>query len=221
MMKSLYDYHRQVCISDKVPLSKKGDVFAYCMDGCPDPRNENNKYDMARYVGLPSCHCCDYFFFEKHATSLVEITEIRITKKNIKSHYDEILSSKMCDELSEEAESKLFQELVADENLLKMYGSMTVICKFSHKCKIIRSECDSRHHKINYWLVIHDGHKRDIKALDKISKEIKTRFIQRLKGTGNFKGGNFINRVGVLLPEMLHTKINKCQKLNKHVASNP
>ena len=225
MMKSLYDYCRQVCISDKIPLSEKENIFAYCMDGCPDIRGENNEYDMACYVGLPSCHCCDYFFFEEDAISLVELTEIRITKKNMKSRYGKILGSKISDELSEEIISKLFQKLIADKNLLKMYGSMTVICQFSKKCKIMRNECDSRHYKINYWLVIYDGRKQDIKALDRIGKEIESRLNERLKGVGGkgkdgVKKDNFVNGVGVLLPDKLHEKINKCQEYNKHVTSN-
>ena len=142
------DYHQRVYLDKNKPLEKK--CFAYCMDNHPDMRG--GKYDMAKHVGLPSCHCSDYFYFEEDAVCFMDMTQIIKTKANMKERYSYISWDK-------NSEIKFFNEFIAKENILKMYGSMIVLCWFAGQCEIMKRCIDSRK-KFKFFLVIYDSGKK-------------------------------------------------------------
>ncbi len=114
-MLNIADYYQVAMISQDQPLGE--DCHVYSMDMHPDSRG--GEYDMAKHVGLPSCQCCDCFIFEKESISLIEITDILRSKERMEKEFLY---------LSPENKEDYFYANIAKENMLKMYGSMAVLC---------------------------------------------------------------------------------------------
>lgn len=188
----LADYYGEIYVTQN---EKLGDgCHAYCMDGGITGRSDKGG-DLACDVGLPSCHCCDYFVIEKCAVSLLEMTEIGITKKNMKNRYPYI---------PEDKRDEFFHEFVAKENILKMYGSMLVLCWLAHVCAAMPDNLQQR--KYNFILVICGGAQEwDIKALEGIMTDLRPILKERIKSVAS----KFVAEVTVLNPEMLKARIKK------------
>lgn len=170
----LSHYYKEIYITQTEKLG--GGHRAYCMDGWPEARGSDG--DMARHVGLPSCYCCDYFMRENDgAISFLEISEMLRTKKEFKNRYPKI--SRTTD-----GDAELFQEHIVKECLLKLYGSMLVLCWFASR---VPSEAERlRSQKYNFFLIVSDAHKhRDAKMLDGITKMLSG----RMKGMASPKHG--------------------------------
>lgn len=116
------------------PIGKDG----YRMDGDgPD--------GMRRQVGLMGCHCCDYFITNGKSVVLIEETRLSATIDSYKKTYD-YLRPKQLDTLT--------NDRIREENTLKVYGSLLVLCRLSAQCaefeKIVRAE------KYHFWLIASD-----------------------------------------------------------------
>ena len=186
--KDLSDYHCPVCVeedSNWVDLVENEEAYAYCMDGCP----RGGKYDMARDVGLAWLHCCDYFFFEKDAISLVEITQIRDAKITQRCLYRDVLDVIQAPAERDFVEFLLFKHSIAAENVLKMYGSIIIINKFAQKCQAMHQALSDRGGKFNYQLVIYNKEKNNainFEGFDNIKKAIEKKLCDKLKSNRNF-----------------------------------
>ena len=111
---------------------------AYLMDGTsPQP-------DMRKEAGLGTCNCCDYFIFSKNA-SIVLIEETNLTKK-IKDLKDEY------GYLEDEDQTEFISKYIRDENKLKVYGSMLVLCRLSAMSDNVNEIPQTK--KYRFWLVV-------------------------------------------------------------------
>ncbi len=184
-MFNIADYYQRVMINQHWPLDEE--CCVYSMDGHPDLRG--GEYDMAKHVGLPSCHCCDYFIFEKESISLIEIKDIVRIKEDVERQFSH---------RSEKKRNKYFLEKVAQKSTLKMYGSMVVLCWVAHKCKIMANNLKKQY---NFWLVVPCATK-DIKAF----KSVETRLKSDLRAVAS---KHSLIEVVVLSPEKLEEKIRE------------
>lgn len=123
------------------------DFCAYCLDG-GKPYKEN--LDMGKDVGLASCKRCDYFVFGKDAVYLIEFSDILKKKDALragwhedKDHAFRYLSSLSAEE-REEVETQLFEDFVVNENLVKMYGTVLILCWFAHGCESMKKNIQKR-----------------------------------------------------------------------------
>ncbi len=217
--KKLADYGMKTIDENWEPLGK--DIYIYSMDGYPHNRFENSdecaKYNMASHVGLPSCHCCDCFIFMKDAISLIEETELLKTKNEI----DPILKN-IPHKHKYDLSIKLITEYIIRDSISKMYGSMLVLCKFSHYCEIMKNHigfCNGK--KYEFWLVIPVFEEQDVKGMEAIKLELDLiiakleengNMANRLKSVaGNKKGnkGNKVNKVKILYYKHLNEEIRK------------
>ena len=109
-----------------MPLSKfaepiesiGGSLKAYRMD------STTKVPDMRRAAGLETCNCCDFVTVSKDNQSvfLIEETNLEHTIYRFNQEYDY---------LEEADKNKFFYEKIRDENRLKLYGSMLVLCRLS------------------------------------------------------------------------------------------
>ena len=183
----LADYKRQAYISKNELL---GGCYAYCLDGHPD--NRGGGYDLAKHVGLPSCHCCDYFIVEKSgAVSLIEITQFSDEKnsmwENIKHHLR-----------PNKGEAFFCKYHIPTECILKMYGSMAVLGQFALRCSAEQGG-GLGDGKYKFFLVFHGAKKRDTTAIRAIEKSIRERLRSVMSG--------FLTEVKVLRPQDLQGMI--------------
>ena len=104
--------------------------------------------DMRKTVGLGTCNCCDYLTIKDDTVVLIEETQLMEMIKNLKSEYQY---------LSEDDKSKFVDKCILQENKLKVYGSMLVLCRLDTACndaKILRKK------RYDFWLVISGPYKK-------------------------------------------------------------
>ena len=111
---------------------------AYLMDGTlPEP-------DMREEAGLGTCNCCDYFIFSKnHSIALIEETMLMEQIKGLKDEYDYL-------EIDDQTE--FINKYIRDENKLKVYGSMLVLCRLSAMSDSVKELLEAK--KYRFWLVV-------------------------------------------------------------------
>lgn len=130
---SLEKYKEPIEVACK-PLG--GSHLAYRMDG------GRNKHDMKGDVGLDSCHCCDYFSPHGDVIVLIEETQLILTIKNTKGKYSY---------LSDKDKEKFINTSIRQENLLKVYGAMLVLCRLAAQCHSAKQIMQGK--KYDFWLV--------------------------------------------------------------------
>ena len=115
---------------------------AYRMDGT------SPKPDMRREAKLGTCDCCDYFKFDDDDTIvLIEETQLMKKIKDLKSKYHY---------LEDNHQTKFVREHIRDENKLKVYGAMLVLCRLAAVCENVKDLLQTRNGKLKkykFWLV--------------------------------------------------------------------
>lgn len=158
------------------------DVFAYRMDG-----NDKIK-PMATYADLGTPSCCDYLYIDNNKTVLIEDTHLGKQIENFKL------------ELKTFTEKELFvKKLLKQENCLKVYGALLILCRLSEKHKNISKELKGK--EFSFWFVIND--EEDIKAMDNM--EIVDFLETALKGT--LRGAKLVRETKVLFLSELRKKL--------------
>ena len=114
------------------------EYIAYLMDGTPP------QPDMRKEAGLGTCNCCDYFVFSKNDTiALIEETMLMKQIEGLKDVYDYL----------EDGDQKEFiDKYILDENKLKVYGSMLVLCRLSAMNDSVNDLLRAKKYK--FWLVV-------------------------------------------------------------------
>ena len=165
-------YYKEIYITPTEKLG--GGHCAYCMDG--GNKGRGSDCDMAHNIGLCGCHCCDYFMTGNGgAISFLECSEILRTKEKFKTYYPNISRT-------EPGNSELFLEHIVKKSILKLYGSMLVLC-FARRHS---SEAENpRPQEYNFFLVVADASKpQDTKILDGIKRKLNS-----MRGIASEEGG--------------------------------
>ena len=143
------------------PLGEKHQ--AYRMDGTsPQP-------DMRKEAGLGTCNCCDYFMLRKDAAAiLIEETSLMGQIKNLKSEYRY---------LQVDDQTEFVNKYIRDENKLKVYGSMLVLCRLAAACKEAKQMLKTK--KYRFWLVVSGMNTQEEKIVfdnlrDRLSNELRS-----------------------------------------------
>lgn len=93
--------------------------------------------DMRTYVGLGSCDCCDYFLIHGNKLVLIEETRLADTIKGLGKKYSY---------LAENHKQKFIIESIRQENYLKVYGALLVLCRLAAKCREASSLMKNKNH---------------------------------------------------------------------------
>ena len=114
------------------------DHYAYRMDGTsPQP-------DMRKDIGLGPCNCCDYFLLSKDDTIiLIEETRLIDQYRNLQNEYHYLESTD---------QKQFIDRYIRQENRLKAYGSMLVLCRLSAVCKDAKDLLGTKKYK--FWIVV-------------------------------------------------------------------
>ena len=125
---------------DNIEDENGREIKAFRMD---NTKRANQIPDMRKYVGLGSCDCCDRFFVCGDKIFIVEETRLQSTIENIKTKYSYLNSTDKRD---------VVIKLIMQENYVKMYGSMLVLCCLAKKCgEAAKLVSGKKHH---FWLVV-------------------------------------------------------------------
>ena len=109
---------------------------AYRIDGnLPAP-------DMRRDAGLGTCNSCDYFIFDANALILIEDTQLAFQIKNLRKEYRY---------LDLQHQKEFIGKYIRDENKLKVYGSLLVLCKWAARHESTEDLLEKR--RLIFWLV--------------------------------------------------------------------
>ncbi len=142
----------------KVAGESLDDKFeAYRMD------NHVGDNQMRKNVGLGTCSCCDYFTLNNHSIFLIEKTNLTKTIRNYKAEFDYLQDHQKI--------IKIISKLIKQENWMKVYGSMLVICRLTLKCNQLK---DLLKNKSYTFLLVSSG---DDKLEDHIFYEYLVSFI--------------------------------------------
>lgn len=110
---------------------------AYRMDG--------ESPDMRKKAALGKCNCCDYFVFgSENAVILIEETRLEDQIRNLMNKYDYLDSTDKRDHVT---------KLMLQENRLKVYGSLLVLCRLFCGAADGAAASISLDTKYSFWLV--------------------------------------------------------------------
>ena len=131
---------------------------AYRMDG-PSP-------DMRKEAGLGTCNCCDYVTFDRTGkVVLLEETKLVWQIENLEKAYGDL-------SLPPEEVRKYILRSVRDENRLKVYGSLLVLCRLARRLTD-SAEVQALVGRTDFWLVVSDTLDGDrAKFLDRVRGEL-------------------------------------------------
>ncbi len=150
------------------------------------------KPDMRLDIGLGTCHCCDYFTIRGGDVILIEETLLMKTIRKYKEEYAMIPAPQ---------KEKFFNRKICNENTLKAYGSLLVLCRWSAKYKEISESIDGKPH--NFWFVASDVETGD----DEIAFDgIADRLLQGLLSTLRKPT---IGDVKILTPDQLKSMLGQ------------
>ena len=113
---------------------------AYRMDGTEVDRQ------MRIDAGLGTCSCCDYFILENNLVVLIEETQLTKTITRLKGIYSYLDVADL---------NQIITDLIKQENQIKVYGSMLVICRLTSKCSNLEDLLRNRRYV--FWLVASDN----------------------------------------------------------------
>lgn len=110
---------------------------AYRMDGnSPQP-------DMRKDAGLGSCNCCDYFMpWNDDSVLLIEETQLIQQMKDLKREYRYLKSVH---------QKHFIDKYIKQENRVKAYGSMLILCRLAAVCKDAKNLLETKKYK--FWIV--------------------------------------------------------------------
>ena len=145
-MRNLDKYSVQIEIGGQ---SIGDSLLAYRMDDTPENLN------MRKDVGLGTCNSCDYFRVDNDCVRLIEDKRIIDKFKDLKLKY-----SALDDNLRE----KLVFELIRDENRMKVYGSMLILCRLAAKYECVKSKLTDK--PVKFYLVVGAISGEDAKFFD-------------------------------------------------------
>ena len=136
---------------------------AYRMDSTSPQR------DMRKKAGLGTCNCCDYFI-AGHDNTVVFIEETQLVGqiKDLKSEYQY---------LQDDDQKDFVSKYIRDENKLKVYGSMLVLCHLATACKEVKKLLKANRYRL--WLVVSGMNTPEEKRVfdnlkDRLSQELKS-----------------------------------------------
>ena len=159
-MTMLEKYLEPILVADQ-PLD--GQHQAYRMDGTPP------KPDMRGKAGLGTCNCCDYFICG-HDDTVVLIEETRLVGQitDLKNEYQY---------LTVDDQTEFVSKYIRDENKLKVYGSMLVLCRLATACRDVKKFLKAK--KYRFWLVVSGMNTAEEKIVfdnlkDRLSQELKS-----------------------------------------------
>lgn len=151
-MNSLKKFLGAIKVADR-PISEQCEAFY--MDG---GRRAREKPDMRTHVGLGSCHCCDYFLIHEQNILLIEETRLLQRKKNLE---------KECSYLNERDREDFIKKQLLQQNYLKVYGAMLVLCRLAAKFSDVKKELENKDHY--FWLVVSELTPDDIRYFENFS----------------------------------------------------
>lgn len=194
MNKNLYaDYCQDIMVGSNKEERLGPGMRAYKMDGIPDMRSEKAQ--------LGSVSCCDYLWVEDDRIFLIEETELSKTITSIEREYFSLNDD-------EHLRSKFVRKRIKDENCLKVYGSMLVLCRMGEW---------PENKPLTFILLISGeiGAERVVRRWDPngdLEKDIKNALLND-SGTqssieGNLMGGKLVSDVLVMTATELRKKLS-------------
>ena len=146
--------------------------------------------DMRKTVGLGTCNCCDYFNVKNNTIVLIEETQLMEMIKNLKKEYHY---------LKKRERRKFIYKCIIQENKLKFYGSMLVLCRLDTLCNDAKPLLKKK--RYDFWLVVSGPYKA------KYSKTFL--YLQkRLSGSLGGSMGKMMNAVKVIPAHKLAAKLS-------------
>ena len=179
---SLDQFRETIQIAGK-PLDSQ--IVAFGMDG-----ESREMPDMREYVELGKCNSCDYFLPADDSIILIEETQLLRGIAGLKTQYGY---------LNERDQEKHVNRRIREENRLKVYGSLLVLCRLRNKCDRARQMIDGKRYK--FWLVVSDS---DVDEIERFMDSLRENLYAELRGVLSKK---VVDEVYVLPANLLTKKL--------------
>ncbi|MDD9854456.1 MAG: hypothetical protein OXU78_10980 [Deltaproteobacteria bacterium] len=183
-MNSLRRFWEQIELANQ-PIGEE--YMAYRMDGASD-----KKPDMRLEIGLGTCHSCDYFTIHGNKILLIEETCLLKSIANYREKYGSTL-----EEEKEGKKGNLLNRMIRDENVLKIYGSLLVLCHWAAKDRDVANSIREKKHI--FWLVISDAESE--------GDQSRALYYADSYLIRKFKGVNLLQDVKILTPSQFKRKL--------------
>ena len=171
----------------KVAGKSLGDKYqAYRIDGnSPQP-------DMRKDAGLGPCNSCDYFIFNNDLLIFIEETQLIWQIKDLKDEFGYLNCNQQTD---------FINKYIRNENKLKVYGSMLVLCRLSAQCKNLFDLLNNK--KYSLWLIVSGMDKEeDARLFD----HFKDKLLDDLRSVLT---KNILDNVEIIPSKILITRLSK------------
>lgn len=147
--------------------------------------------DMRAYVGLGSCNCCDYFFINDDKIFVVEETHLTGTIEDIEKQYSY---------LNVDDKKDCVIRNIRQENYVKVYGSLLVLCRLVAKCQEAAKHMQNK--KYDFWLVV-DG--VDTAETKVIFDHLSDTLFEQLRGVLT---GKVVDKIEIIPSNILPEKLS-------------
>ena len=141
---------------------------AYKMDSTTPQSN------MRATAGLGTCNCCDYFTFDDSTVVLIEETDLRYQVKNLQEEFAQDLQKEFgaLDDSEQEDVQHRLRKYLREENRLKVYGSLLVLCRLARVLE--DGEANALSRPASFWLVYsEEGTPDDTFLFDNVRDQLK------------------------------------------------
>ena len=179
---SLDQFRETIQIAGK-PLDSQ--ILAFGMDG-----DSRQMPDMREYVELGTCNSCDYFLPDDDSIILIEETQLLKGIAGLKAQYSY---------LNERDQEKHVNRRIREENRLKVYGSLLILCRLRNKCDRARQMIDGKRYK--FWLVASDS---NVDEVERFMDFLRENLYAELRGV---LSREIVDEVDVLPANLLTRKL--------------
>ncbi len=162
------------------------DYQAYRIDGVSPQAN------MRKDAGLGSCNSCDYFIFNENALILIEETRLLWQISDLKVEYSY---------LEERMLTEFINKYIRDENKVKVYGSMLVLCRLSALSNNAKNLLNNKKYRL--WLVASDMEEEEDTIL---FDNLKDRLLNELRSALT---GEIMSNVEIIPSRVLISRLSK------------
>ena len=185
-MRPLQDFLKPVEVEG---VEKPFPVQAYAVD---KPCGNNGTRLMDQF-GMGSSHCCDYIYVNNSEVLLLE-------DSNLKAKKDQLKNECFCSVQDEQTKEKLSRKRIREEYVLKAYASLLLLCRLISKDKDARQLMENK--EVRFCVIINDSHASDSRAFQNLGNSI----------SGSL--GSLVSRVFVWSLEQAENKFSQYARFN-------
>lgn len=137
-------------------------VNAYVAD--QKPLSKRCEHSLKHELRMDNFHCCDYIFVpDDNAVLLIEDSNFTSAKERLET-------KDLASVSDPRSKAKLSRKLIMDEQRLKAYASLLLLCRLLERDKTAAAKMRGK--KVHFWFIINDAGSSNLQSFNYLKHEI-------------------------------------------------